>query len=103
MNENLNRSLIRAAGMAWCRPEDYDACLRIMADSNQLSASFHVWLTKAEHREKELRSEGHTIVRVYIDPETFPDWCRTRSLNIDSKARMQYAALIAKEHAGNTH
>ena len=94
---------IRITGMVWYRAEDYDACRRIMADRDQLSAAFHIWRMQAETGEKKLRREGHTIVRAYIDPETFPDWCRTRGLNIDAQARMQYANLVAKEAAGNSH
>lgn len=94
---------IRVTGMVWYHPEDYNACLRIMSDRNQLPASFYIWNMKAEAGEKKSRREGQIIVRAYIDPETFPDWCLARGLNIDAKGRMEYANFIAKEHAGNTH
>ena len=96
-------SIIRVTGMVWYRPEDYDACLRIMTDRDKFPASFHIWRMKAETGEKKLRREGHTIVRAYINPETFPDWCRARDLDINAQARMEYANLIAKESAGNSH
>lgn len=94
---------IRVTGMVWYRPEDYSAILRIMTDSQKLPRTFHEWRMKAESGEKKLRRDGHTIVRAYIDPETFPDWCRSRGLDIDAEARMQYANLIAKESHGTTH
>ena len=90
-------------GLSWYRAEDYDAILGIMSDSNKLPDTFGEWLLKAENGEKELTATGHIVVRAVIDPKTFPDWCRSRSLNIDSKARMEYANLVAKERAGNTH
>ena len=89
--------------MAWYRFEDYEAILRIMSDSNKLPTSFHVWLMKAEAGEKKYRRDGHIVIRAYIDPETFPDWCRLRDLNIDAQARMEYAGLIAKEQTGGSH
>ena len=103
MNENPKELIIRATGMVWYRAEDYDAILRIMTDRNKLPDSFHIWRMNAETGEKKLRREGHTIVRAFIDPETFPEWCRSRGLNINAKARMEFANLVAKEYAGNTH
>ena len=94
---------IRIIGMVWYRAEDYDAIRRIMTDSDKLPALFHIWRMNAEIGEKKYRRDGHTVVRAFIDPETFPDWCRTRGLSIDAKARMEYANLIAYEHARNTH
>lgn len=91
--------IIRAIGIAWYHPEDYDACLRIMADRHTLPGRFDVWLAKAEAIEKERTSLGYVVVRAFIDPKTFPDWCRSRGLNVDSQARMEYANLIAKENA----
>lgn len=94
---------IRAAGMVWYRAEDYDAIRRIMADGNKLPTRFDVWLEKAETGEKDRQIRGEIVVRAYIDPKTFPDWCRSRGLNIDSKARIEYANLIAYEHVSRTH
>lgn len=96
-------SVIRVVGIAWYRPEDYDAIRRVMADGKQLPASFHVWRMNAETGEKQLRRQGHTVVRAYIDPETFPDWCRARGHDVDAQARMDFANIVAKEHAGGTH
>jgi len=94
---------IRALGMVWYRAEDYSAILRIMSDRNKLPAQYAIWRMQAESLEKKLRREGHIIFRAYIDPETFPEWCRSRGLNIDAEARNQFAALVAKDNVGGTH
>lgn len=94
---------IRVTGMVWYRSQDYDAILRIMSDSQKLPRTFHEWRMKAEAGEKKLQREGHIIVRAYIDPETFPDWCNARGLNLDAQARTHYANTIAAERAGSTH
>lgn len=90
-------------GMVWYHTEDYDAILRIMSDRDQLPRRFDVWLAKAERGEQERTRQGQIVVRAYIDPETFPDWCRSRNLNVDSEARMLYANTVAKNHAGSCH
>lgn len=94
---------IRALGMVWYRAEDYDAILRIMTDRHILPSHYHVWLMNAETGEKKYRRDGYIVIRAYIDPETFPDWCRTRGLNVDAEARMQYANITAHDHVRNTH
>jgi hypothetical protein len=103
MEHLMNALPILITGMVWYRAEDYDAILGIMADGHKLPRTFVEWRMKAEAGEKQRRRLGETVVRAYIDPETFPDWCRARGLNIDAQARMQFAALVAKEHAGGTH
>lgn len=94
---------IRVTGMVWYHLEDYSAILRIMADGSKLPRTFTEWRLKAEAGEKKLTREGHTIVRAYINPETFPNWCRARNLDIDAHARTLFANMVAKEAHGTTH
>ncbi len=90
-------------GMIWYYREDYDAILRIMNDSHKLPESFDVWLAEAEQGEENLKQDGYTVVRARIDPETFPDWCRSHGRNADLQARMGFANFIAKQSAGSSH
>lgn len=94
---------VQALGMAWYKAEHYDAIRRVMADGHKLPATFHEWRMKAETGEKMNRRNGKIVIRAFIDPETFPDWCRARGLNIDAKARMQYAATVAHETLLRSH
>ncbi len=83
-------------GLAWYAPEHYDAIRRVMADGDNLPDTFVEWRLKATGYEEAMQREGKTVVRVLIDPESFTDWCRAKGLNVDAKARMLYAAFIAK-------
>lgn len=85
-------------GMAWYRAEDYDTVLGIISDSHQFPDRFDVWLAKAEAFEKDSASHGYVVVRAVIDPKTFPDWCRSRNLNVYAEARMHFANLAAREY-----
>ena len=96
-------SPIRAVAMVWYRAEDYSAVLRVMSDSDKLPATFEKWLFKAQKNEKEMRRKGYTVIRICIDPETFPDWCRARGLDVNANARNLFAAESAKEQYGATH
>lgn len=94
---------IRAFGLVWYRQEDYPTILSIMEDHHVLPATWHLWQMQAEQTEKRIRREGNITVKAYIDPATFPEWCRSRGLNINADARMEYANLIAYQAAGSTH
>jgi hypothetical protein len=98
-----NQTPVTAIGMVWYRLEDYDAIRRIMADREKLPDTFSEWRMKAETGEKTLRRAGHIVVRAFIDPETFPDWCRARGLDIDTQARNRFAAEIAEETVERSH
>lgn len=94
---------IQHVGMVWYRLEDYDAILGIMSDREKLPRTFSEWRMKAETGEKKLRRDGKVVVRAFIDPKSFPEWCRARGLNIDSQARNQFAATVAKDVIDRTH
>ncbi len=93
---------IMIAGMVWYRSEDYESILKIMEDAVKLPVTYKSWLLQAETNEKMANDRGFITVRAFIDPRTFPSWCRERSHNIDAHARNEFANTVAKEAARNT-
>jgi hypothetical protein len=79
-------------GMAWYRPEDYPRVLQIMIDAHRLPRTYNQWRQKAEAGERSQKAAGRRVVRVILDPETFPAWCAARGLNVDAKGRTAFAA-----------
>jgi hypothetical protein len=97
----MAQNITTIAGMAWYRPEDYAAILSIMEDPHTFFNTYEEWLSSAEKGEKSMRLQGRIVVRAYIDPATFPAWCRGNGHNVDAKARAAYAKFIAGQQAGN--
>lgn len=89
----------RIAGMVWFKLEDYESARAIMEDSARLPATYSSWRIKAEQSEKEMRRLGWATVRAYIDPAEFVAWCRERGLNVDAKARNEFANGVAIDTA----
>lgn len=89
----------KVAGMVWYRLADYDQCRAVMADRHTLPATFSEWRMKAEQAEKMMQRQGWTTTRAYINPAEFPAWCAARGLNVDAKARNEFANLIARDAA----
>jgi hypothetical protein len=92
---------IQITGVAWYRRETYEACLRIMADQHLLPRTFDEWEKKAHALVEDAERRGMRIARVEIDPKEFPVWCALRGLQVDAKARMQFANEGARKRLNN--
>ena len=46
--------------------------------------SWKEWLKVAEEMKQGLKAYGHVVLRVYIDPVTFPNWCADHSTSPSS-------------------
>ncbi|MAM95707.1 hypothetical protein [Parvibaculum sp.] len=94
---------VRAAGMAWYTRQDYPRILEIMEDAEKLPPTYFAWSKAAERGKRDLERKGHIVITAIIDPDEFPVWCRARGLNIDAKARIQFANETAYAAINKTH
>ena len=89
---------VELTGIAWYRQEDYDHLKATFKDGWRLPDTFDSWLENAERVYDTLASEGLAAVKAYIDPDTFPAWCRDHGFEMDKDARLAFA----QECAANT-
>ena len=68
-----------AVGAYWIKEEDYPALLQL---------------------EQGLKAYGHVVLRVYIDPTTFPDWCAAHGTSPGSAGRRKFVAAAVTERYG---
>lgn len=90
-----------AVGAFWIREEDYPALLKIFDDGDKLPPSWNEWLKMAEEMEQGLQAYGHVVLRVYIDPATFPDWCAANDMRPGSAGRRKFVAAAVTERFGD--
>jgi hypothetical protein len=83
-------------GIAWYRREDWQDALAVFTDRLLLPSSYDKWLDSAEYLEAKIRKRGAVPVKAYIDPATFPAWCRKHGLELNSRARQEYASETAR-------
>jgi hypothetical protein len=81
---------VSVTGIGWYRREDYDRLKAMFVDGHKLPATYDSWFKSAQGIHDKLTSEGHVVVKVEIDPDRFPEWCRARGLEMDAKARAAY-------------
>ncbi len=81
--------------MVWYKEEDWDTLMELFSDSHLLPKSYQEWLLRAEEMKKKVEGGGDLVMKVFIDPETFPAWCREKGRDMDSNARTELAIEMA--------
>lgn len=78
---------------------DYPRLLAIFEDAGEMHDTWEEWEASGKKVEERLKAQGHVVERVYIDPDTFPDWCRKAGVGIVGSARSRFSAeTVAKKH-----
>lgn len=89
-----------AVGAFWIDEADYSAALRIFDDGNKLPRTWKEWRRIAEEMERGLKSYGHPVMRVRIDPTTFPEWCAAHGTSPGRQGRKMFVAAAVEERYG---
>ncbi|HEY6831157.1 MAG TPA: hypothetical protein VI251_01595 [Pseudolabrys sp.] len=92
---------LRAIGAYWLEEADYPAAQRLFDDGNMLPRTWAEWRKIAEEMEKGLKAYGHPVMRVRIDPATFPEWCAAHGTSPGRQGRKMFVAEAVKERYGD--
>ena len=90
-----------AVGAYWIDEADYHAVLKIFDDGNTMPRNWKEWLKIAEEMEKGLKAYGHPVMRVRIDPVTFPAWCAAHGTSPGRQGRKIFVAAAVTERYGD--
>jgi hypothetical protein len=90
-----------AVGVYWIGEGDYPAVLAIFADGHKMPRAWKEWLKMAEEMERGLKAYGHRVMRVRIDPATFPDWCAAHGVSTGGEGRKRFVAAAVYERYGD--
>lgn len=95
--EKVRQPMIQA--MVWYKEEEYDGLRQIFDDGDLLPPTYREWLKLAEEKKEEAETAGDQVVKVFIDPETFPQWCEKKNLSKDANARSELAIEVVRLQA----
>ena len=87
-------------GAFWLDENDYAAALKIFDDGNKLPRTWKEWRKIAEEMESGLKSYGHVVERVRIDPLTFPAWCAAHGTTPGRQGRKMFVAAVVEKKYG---
>jgi hypothetical protein len=90
-----------AVGAYWIKEDDYPALLKVFDDGHKMPRTWAEWLKMAEEMERGLNAYGHPVMRVHIDPRTFPDWCAAHGKTPGREARKVFVAEAVTERYGD--
>ena len=90
-----------AVGVFWIEEADYPAALKMFEDHDTLPRAWADWRKMAEEMEKGLKAYGHPVMRVRIDPVTFPIWCAAHGVTTGRQGRKAFIAAAVKERYGD--
>ncbi len=82
--------------MVWYKEEDYQNLLALFDDAELLPRTYADWLQRAEEKRAEVEAAGDQVLKVFIDPETFPEWCAKKNMPRDANSRAELALEVAQ-------
>ncbi len=85
--------------MVWYKEEDYPALLEIFDDAHRVPRNFADWHRRAEAIKEQVEAAGDQVMKVYIEPDTFQDWCENKGIAKDAEARSQLAIEVAQSRS----
>ncbi len=88
--------------MVWYKEEDWEKLRNIFDDVHLLPKTYKDWLEKAEEAAGKIQKSGDTVMKVFIDPVTFPEWCAQKGKKTDAEARTELAIEVATKQAFTT-
>jgi hypothetical protein len=90
-----------AVGVYWIEEADYLSALQLFDDGATLPRTWPEWRKMAEEMEHGLKAYGHPVMRVRIDPESFPDWCAAHGTSPGRQGRKAFVAAAVAERYGD--
>lgn len=92
------KNLPKAVGLIWYKDkEDFLKARAIFTDAFLLPDTYEEFLIKATELIAKIEASGMPVVKAELNPETFPAWCKERSLNVDAKGREAFGNAAALE------
>lgn len=85
--------------MIWYKEDEWDTLMELFPDSHLLPPTYQQWLKMAEDMKKQVEASGDLVIKVYIDPVTFPAWCKENGKAMDSEARAELAIQVAQQQS----
>ncbi len=85
--------------MVWYKEEHWESLKALFDDADMLPETYEDWLRRAEEMQAKVQAAGDMVIKVYIDPETFPEWCEKKGVKMNAEARSQLAIEVAQARA----
>lgn len=82
-------------GLFVVKASDWNRFRGVSVDRNDLPPTYEDWLRLTNKKAETFSRPDWEVVRVEVDLDVFIAWSRSRNLNLDDHARIEYADHIA--------
>ncbi|CAG9256153.1 hypothetical protein [Paraburkholderia caribensis] len=89
----------KVIAISWFMKSEYDRARAAFTDGDGLPDSFLKWERSAQQAHKRCLAQGLIVVKAHIKLDEFIAWCNARGLEINSRARLEFANAVAYEYA----
>ncbi len=83
----------------WFQPEEWLRLKEVVEDPSTLDDTYEEWRKSAEKTIGEYRANHQSVKKISIIISELLTWCESKGIKPDSKARAEYAALMAEERS----
>ena len=87
-------------GIAWYRPEDWDALKNFCEDWERMDPTYDDWKRHAEETLRNLRSQGLQAQPVDFDLNEFKMWCTVHGERPTGEARSKFVSSKVRDVSG---
>ncbi len=85
----------------WYKEEHHRPLLAIFDDAELLPPTYEEWRVRAEEKKTEVEAAGDQVLKVFIDPVTFSEWCDKKNLPKDANSRTELALEVAQARSSS--
>jgi len=78
--------------VAWFEVDQWEKIRDVSTDSSRLESTYDEWRSNIEKTIQEMNSGGLVIHKVPVDVHELVSWCKSKDIQIDGKARSEFAA-----------
>ena len=83
-----------AINLAYYRKEDWDKLLELIDDKASMHDTWNEWSMDFAKTKNKLQLEGFIVKEVVVDLEELHDYCLSKGIRIDGKARSQFFSRL---------
>ena len=82
--------------ITWFSETEWQKLKAVAEDADKLGNTYDDWVEGIENLERQLHAKGEHAHRISIEVDTLARWCTARKRPLNSEARAEYTAAVAR-------
>jgi len=87
-------------GLAWFDRKQWQRLTEVVADRNELDATFEQWQQSALEAVRMTERQGQKVEKVHVEVESLVSWCKQNGLPVNGESRAEYVTRLMQRRHG---